>query len=129
LSVAINVSAHQFRQPEFVDRVLNLLSRTGANPRSITLELTESVLVDDLDDVVDKMTILNLRGLRFSLDDFGTGYSSLSHLRKLPLHQVKIDRSFVQDVVADGGSRVIAQAICFPAPGIGIVDHCRGCGN
>jgi diguanylate cyclase (GGDEF)-like protein len=120
LSVAVNVSAHQFHQPEFVDRVLNLLTRTGANPRNITLELTESVLVDNLDEVIDKMSILKFRGFRFSLDDFGTGYSSLSYLRQLPLHQIKIDRSFVRDMLADGGSRVIAHAIISLSLALGL---------
>jgi EAL domain-containing protein (putative c-di-GMP-specific phosphodiesterase class I) len=78
------------------------------------------VLVDNLEDVVDKMSILKFRGFRFSLDDFGTGYSSLSYLRQSPLHQVKIDRSFVRDMLADGGSCVIAHAIISLSLALGL---------
>ena len=111
LSVAVNISARQFRQPEFVEQVLSALNRTGANPKRIKLELTESATVDNLEDLVEKMRALKAHGLSFSLDDFGTGYSSLSYLRKLPLDQLKIDRSFVRDMIPDSGSGAIAQAI------------------
>ena len=120
LSVAINVSPVQFRQTGFVERVLTLLGRCSLNPRNIILELTESVSVDNLDDVVAKMAILKSRGLRFSLDDFGTGYSSLSHLRQLPLDQVKIDRSFIRDMLVDSGCRVIAHAIISMSRAMGL---------
>ncbi len=111
LSVAVNISARQFRQPEFVEQVLATLHRTGANPKRIKLELTESATVDNIEDLVDKMIELKSHGLSFSLDDFGTGYSSLSYLRKLPLDQLKIDRAFVRDMILDPGSGAIAQAI------------------
>jgi hypothetical protein len=77
------------------------LDRTGANPRNLKLELTESMLVDNIEDVIAKMTELKSHGLSFSLDDFGTGYSSLAYLKRLPLDQLKIDRSFVRDILAD----------------------------
>ena len=109
--VAVNISARQFRQPDFVDRVLDALERSGANPENLTLELTESMLVENLEDVIGKMTALKMLGVHFALDDFGTGYSSLSYLKRLPLDQLKIDRSFVQDILEDATSGAIAQTI------------------
>ena len=111
LVVAVNISARQFRQHDFVDQVLAALERTGANPRNLRLELTESMLVDDIEDVIAKMTELKAHGLRFSLDDFGTGYSSLSYLQRLPLDELKIDRSFVTDVARGGRSGALAGLI------------------
>jgi EAL domain-containing protein (putative c-di-GMP-specific phosphodiesterase class I) len=111
ISISVNISARQFRQPDFVERVLTALERTGANPDRLTLELTESVLVDNAEDVIATMNQLKACGLRFSLDDFGTGYSSLSYLKRLPLDQLKIDRAFVRDILSDDSSAAIAQAI------------------
>lgn len=109
--VAVNMSALQLRQPNFVDSVLGVLERTGANPRNLKLELTESMLVDDVEDVIAKMIGLKAHGLKFSVDDFGTGYSSLAYLKRLPLDQLKIDRSFVRDILVDVGSAAIAQTV------------------
>ena len=120
LSLSVNISARQFRQPEFVRQVLSALQRTGAHPERIKLELTESVTVDDIEGVVEKIAILRSHGLSFSLDDFGTGYSSLSYLRKLPLDQLKIDRSFVQDMLLDAGSGAIAQTIMSLSQALGL---------
>ena len=111
LSIAVNISARQFRQPDFVERVLTSIAQSGANPGNLELELTESMLVDDIEDVIAKMTELKKYGLRFSLDDFGTGYASLSYLKRLPLNKLKIDRSFVRDILTDAGSCAIAQAV------------------
>jgi diguanylate cyclase (GGDEF)-like protein/PAS domain S-box-containing protein len=111
LSVAINISAVQFRQPDFVEQVLAALERSGANPRSLKLELTESMLVENIEEVIAKMTELKLHGLSFSLDDFGTGYSSLTYLKRLPLDCLKIDRAFVRDILVDATSGAIAQTI------------------
>ena len=111
LTIAVNISARQLRQPEFVDKVLAALERTGANPSNLELELTESMLVENIEEVIEKMTELKLRGLKFSLDDFGTGYSSLSYLRRLPLDRLKIDRAFVRDLLEDTCGGAIAQAI------------------
>ncbi|MGA3008787.1 MAG: EAL domain-containing protein [Terracidiphilus sp.] len=111
ISVAVNISAYQFRQRNFVAQVLSALSKSGANPRNLKLELTESILVHDVEDVIAKMTILKSHGVRFSVDDFGTGYSSLTYLKRLPLDQLKIDRSFIRDILIDGGSGAIAQSI------------------
>jgi len=111
LTVAVNISARQFRQPEFVERVLTALESSGANPQNLMLELTESMLVDNVEEVIDKMTELKGHGLKFSLDDFGTGYSSLSFLKRLPLDELKIDRSFVRDALKDASGGAIVQAI------------------
>ena len=111
LTVAVNISARQLRQPEFVERVLNVLYRSGANPMNLKLEITESMLVDDVEEVISKMAALKFHGLSFSLDDFGTGYSSLSYLKSLPLDQLKIDRAFVRDMLVDQASAAIAQTI------------------
>ena len=111
ISVAVNISARQFRQPDFVESVLGALERTGANPRNLKLELTESMLVANLEDVIAKMTTLRARGMSFSMDDFGTGYSSLAYLKRLPLEQLKIDRGFTRDLLVDVVSGAIAQTI------------------
>jgi diguanylate cyclase (GGDEF)-like protein/PAS domain S-box-containing protein len=111
LQVAVNISSRQFCQPDFVENVLATLARTGANPKNLKLELTESMLANDIEDVIAKMTVLKSHGLSFALDDFGTGYSSLSYLRRLPLDQLKIDRAFVSDILVDVASAAIAQTI------------------
>ena len=111
LSIAVNISARQLRQPEFVEKVLTVLARTGANPFNLELELTESMLVESFEETIAKMTELKFHGLKFSLDDFGTGYSSLSYLRRLPLDRLKIDRAFVWEILTDVCGRAIAQAI------------------
>jgi diguanylate cyclase (GGDEF)-like protein len=111
LMISVNISARQFRQPDFVERVLAIVNETGANPNNLKLELTESMLVESIDDLIEKMTVLKHHGLRFSLDDFGTGYSSLSYLRRLPIDQLKIDRSFVQNAFGDAGSGAIVQTV------------------
>jgi EAL domain-containing protein (putative c-di-GMP-specific phosphodiesterase class I) len=111
LAVAVNVSARQFREADFADKLLAILGATGANPKRLTLELTESLLVHDVDDLVEKVSRLKARGVGFALDDFGTGYSSLSYLKRLPLDQVKIDQSFVRDVLDDSNDAAIARGI------------------
>jgi diguanylate cyclase (GGDEF)-like protein/PAS domain S-box-containing protein len=111
LSIAVNVSARQILHAGFVDQVKNALCRTGADPRKLKLELTESSLVTDTEATVEKMKALKAVGVSFSLDDFGTGFSSLSYLRRLPLDQLKIDRSFVLDVVNDTNAAVITRSI------------------
>lgn len=110
-SVAVNISARQFRQADFVDQVLGVLHSTGADPARLKLEITESMLLDDVEETIAVMTRLKSHGLQFSLDDFGTGYSSLSYLKRLPLDQLKIDRAFVRDLLEDDTSSAIAQTI------------------
>ena len=111
LQLAVNVSARQFRQPDFVTQVRRVLELTGADPTRLTLELTESVLLDNVEYTIEMMHALKSLGVRFSMDDFGTGYSSLSYLRRLPLDQLKIDRSFVLDVDTNPNDAVIVQTI------------------
>jgi EAL domain-containing protein (putative c-di-GMP-specific phosphodiesterase class I) len=111
LTIAVNISAREFRQPQFVENVLSVLDRSGANPRSLRLELTEGTLVHNLEEVIAKMTILRSHGVRFSLDDFGTGYSSLLYLKRLPLDRLKIDRAFIRDMLIDITSGAIVRAV------------------
>jgi EAL domain-containing protein (putative c-di-GMP-specific phosphodiesterase class I) len=110
-SIAVNVSAKQFHQADFVETVNAVAQQWQINPMLLKLELTESLLVENLDHAIQKMGALCAIGVRFSLDDFGTGYSSLSYLKKLPLEQIKIDRSFVTDILTDGNDAMIACAI------------------
>ena len=111
LQLAVNVSARQFRQPDFLAQVRRGLELSGADPTRLTLELTESVLLDDVEYTIAMMQALKSLGVRFSMDDFGTGYSSLSYLRRLPLDQLKIDRSFVLDIDTNPNDAVIVQTI------------------
>lgn len=107
LTVSVNVSPRQFREADFVEHVMKVLERTGAPADRLKLEATESLLLEARDDARDKMLRLKERGVIFSLDDFGTGYSSLSYLKRLPLTQLKIDRTFVHDLLEDDTSAAI----------------------
>ena len=120
LVVAVNVSAHQIRQHDFVDQVLQTLQRTGARAQRLKLELTESLMVSNLTDTIDKMSQLQAAGVGFSLDDFGTGYSSLAYLRRLPLDQIKIDQAFVRGVQDDPQVAAIARTIITLGQSLGL---------
>ena len=120
LTLAINVSARQFHQEDFVAQVLDLIGSTGADPAHIKLELTESLLLQDVAGVIATMQALKRHGLGFSLDDFGTGYSSLSYLKRLPLDQIKIDQGFVHDVMLDPKDAAIAHTIIALANMLGL---------
>lgn len=111
LKLAVNVSACQFRQADFVDHVRSALEQTGARAERLELEITESLLLHDIEDTIAKMWRLKRIGVRFAMDDFGTGYSSLSNLRRLPLDQIKIDQSFVRDMADDANDAAIVNAI------------------
>jgi diguanylate cyclase (GGDEF)-like protein/PAS domain S-box-containing protein len=111
LTLAVNVSAQQFHQKNFVDRLKYHLDKTGANPERLKLELTESMLVKDVDLSIARMFEIKGLGITFSLDDFGTGYSSLTYLKNLPLDELKIDQSFVQDVLSDVSHSAITKTI------------------
>jgi diguanylate cyclase (GGDEF)-like protein/PAS domain S-box-containing protein len=111
LTMAVNVSAHQLHRPDFVAQVLEVLAASGAPPARLKLELTESLLVNDVEGTIAKMAQLKQAGVRFSLDDFGTGYSSLSYLHRLPLSQLKIDKSFVRDALGGQQGAAIAHTI------------------
>ena len=111
LTLSVNVSAHQFGQANFVEQVQATAGRTGAHAKLLKVELTESMLAHDIEDIILKMHALKEIGVGTSLDDFGTGFSSLSYLKRLPLDQLKIDQSFVRDVVANGNDASIAKTI------------------
>jgi diguanylate cyclase (GGDEF)-like protein/PAS domain S-box-containing protein len=111
LSMAVNVSARQFRQADFVMQVGDALNRHGANPHLLKLELTESLLLDNVEDTVAKMQALRATGVRFSLDDFGTGYASLAYLKRYPFEQLKVDRSFISDITHNPDAAAIVRAI------------------
>jgi len=111
LSISVNVSAYQFRHPNFVDMVMASIVRTGIRPHKLKLELTESLLADRMEITIQKMGMLKDLGVTLSLDDFGVGYSSLSCLKRLPLDQLKIDKGFVADVLTDPNDAAISRAI------------------
>jgi diguanylate cyclase (GGDEF)-like protein/PAS domain S-box-containing protein len=126
ISIAVNVSARQFRQPDFVSHILETLAHSGADPANIKLEITESMLVDNLEETVAIMKTLKTHGLQFSLDDFGTGYSSLAYLKRLPLDQLKIDRTFVRDILVSTTNGALAQAIISLARALGLLVIAEG---
>ncbi|WP_081835957.1 EAL domain-containing protein [Thiomicrospira pelophila] len=111
IQLAVNISANQLRHPLFVDQIQRLVTQYQINPIMLKLELTESVLLSHREDSISKMKALRLLGIQFSMDDFGTGYSSLAYLKQLPLSQIKIDQSFIHDLVHDQMDAVMVQAI------------------
>ncbi|MBU0752529.1 MAG: EAL domain-containing protein [Gammaproteobacteria bacterium] len=111
LRLSVNISPRHFRQPHFVSWLLDLLDASGADASQLTLEVTEGLVIDNINDVVAKMGELAARGIHFSLDDFGTGYSSLAYLKRLPINEVKIDKTFVQDAPTDPNDAALVEAI------------------
>jgi EAL domain-containing protein (putative c-di-GMP-specific phosphodiesterase class I) len=120
LSISVNVSPRQFHQSNFADHVLSVLQSTGANPQRLKLELTEGLLITNIEDVIAKMNVLKRAGVGFSLDDFGTGYSSLSYLKRLPLDLLKIDQGFVRDILIDPNDAAIAKMVIVLADNLGL---------
>jgi EAL domain-containing protein (putative c-di-GMP-specific phosphodiesterase class I) len=120
LTLAVNVSAKQFRRPDFVGQVQRTLAESGARPALLKLELTESIVLENVEDTIAKMRELKLLGVSFSMDDFGTGYSSLQYLKRLPLDQIKIDQSFVRDIVNDPNDAAIVQTIIAMSEVLGL---------
>lgn len=120
LRLAVNVSARQFRQAGFTDQLRELIVLTGAPASRLELELTESTLIEDAEAVVERMEELRALGIRFSLDDFGTGYSSLAYLKRLPLSQLKVDQSFVRDVMSDANDATIVETILGLGDSLGL---------
>lgn len=118
--LSINVSAKQFRQADFVGQVQEIVHRHGINPAMLKLELTESLLLDDVEEIITTMNTLKQFGVQFSLDDFGTGYSSLMYLKRLPLNQLKIDQSFVRDLITDGSDQAIVHTIIAMAKSLSL---------
>ena len=111
LTIAVNVSARQFHQVDFVAQVRTVLQRCGINPLRLKLELTEGILLENIDETISTMNELKNMGIQISLDDFGTGYSSLLYLKRLSLHQLKIDQSFVRDIATDPSDKAIVRTI------------------
>jgi EAL domain-containing protein (putative c-di-GMP-specific phosphodiesterase class I) len=126
LRLAVNISQLQFRQQDFVSQVLHLIGHYGIEADLLELEITESMLVQDLPDLIQKMTAIRARGVSFSLDDFGTGYSSLNHLKKLPLSQLKIDQSFVRDMLTDASDASIARTVVVLGHDLGLTVIAEG---
>jgi len=120
LTLAVNVSAKQFHQADFVAQVQQVLLESGAKPSLLKLELTESTVLENVQDTIAKMRELKMLGVSFSMDDFGTGYSSLQYLKRLPLDQIKIDRSFVNDIASDPNDAAIVQAIIVMSKALGL---------
>jgi diguanylate cyclase (GGDEF)-like protein/PAS domain S-box-containing protein len=120
LTLSVNVSERQFRQEQFVEHVIATLQRTGAPANRLKLELTEGLLVTNVEDIIGKMLALKQQGVGFSLDDFGTGYSSLSYLKRLPLDELKIDQGFVRDILVDPNDAAIAKMVILLADSLGL---------
>lgn len=120
LSISVNVSARQFNQSNFVESLLETVDYYSIDPKRLKLELTESLLVQNVEDVIAKMEQLKNHGIRFSLDDFGTGYSSLSYLKRLPLDQLKIDQGFVRDILIDSNDAIICKSTIALAQSMGL---------
>jgi diguanylate cyclase (GGDEF)-like protein/PAS domain S-box-containing protein len=120
LTLSVNVSAKQFHQTNFVSQVIMIIQQHNINPARLKLELTESILLSDTEDTIAKMTSLAEIGIQFSLDDFGTGYSSLQYLKRLPLYQLKIDKSFVDTLVTDKDDQAIVRTIIVMAHSLGL---------
>jgi EAL domain-containing protein (putative c-di-GMP-specific phosphodiesterase class I) len=118
--VTVNVSARQFHHADFVANILSIFKINDVYPGNITIEITESVVMSDIDDAVEKMNQLKAHGISFAIDDFGTGHSSLAYLKRLPIDVLKIDRSFVQDVVDDCDNRAIVDSILSMASHLGL---------
>jgi diguanylate cyclase (GGDEF)-like protein/PAS domain S-box-containing protein len=118
--LSINVSAKQFRQADFIEQIQDAVNRHGINPSLLKLELTESLLLDDVEEIIITMTTLREIGVQFSLDDFGTGYSSLMYLKRLPLNQLKIDQSFVRDLITDVSDQAIVHTIIAMAKSLSL---------
>jgi len=138
--LAINISPVQFNHFNFVDSVISALELTKVNPSSVMLEITENLIIKDINEVIEKMQLLKQRGIRFSIDDFGTGYSSFAYLQRMPIDQLKIDRSFVQDITRNENDAAIVSAIIAIAGSLKLdiiaegvetpeqIDYLVGCG-
>jgi EAL domain-containing protein (putative c-di-GMP-specific phosphodiesterase class I) len=118
LILSVNISAKQFHQADFVERVKKALNHYGIKASRLRFELTETMLVDNIDETIVKMSAINQMGVAFSLDDFGTGYSSLQYLQRLPLIQLKIDKSFLEDIFSNENNQRIVETIINMALGL-----------
>lgn len=119
LVMSLNISAIQYKQPDFIEQMLHLMEKYDVAPPEIELEITESVLIDDFTEVTEKLAVLRDIGIKISLDDFGTGYSSLTYLKGLPIDTLKIDKSFIDTVVTDENTRIITESIIYMVKKLG----------
>ena len=117
--MSLNISAIQYRQPDFVENVVQLMDKYEISPSELELEITESILIDDFAEITEKLAALRDIGIKISLDDFGTGYSSLSYLKGLPIDTLKIDKSFIDTVIADENTRIITESIIYMVKKLG----------
>ncbi|MBO5209156.1 MAG: bifunctional diguanylate cyclase/phosphodiesterase [Lachnospiraceae bacterium] len=117
--MSLNVSAIQYKQPDFIDKVVQILEKYDVSPSEVELEITESILIDDFQEITEKLAILRDIGIKISLDDFGTGYSSLSYLKGLPIDTLKIDKSFIDTVITDENTRIITESIIYMVKKLG----------
>ncbi|MBE0434681.1 MAG: EAL domain-containing protein [Methylomicrobium sp.] len=124
--IAVNVSSNQFRQSDFVDQIEHSLKLSGITPDCLEIELTEHVVIDNIQDTIEKMKALKALGLSISIDDFGTGYSSLAYLKQLPLNQLKIDKSFVRDISTDPNDAIIVETMIAMAKHLGLTMIAEG---
>lgn len=124
--LSLNISAIQFRTENFTENFLDIIGKYDVDPEKIEIEVTESVLIDDFKDVVDKLVLLREYGIRVSLDDFGTGYSSLAYLKGLPIDTLKIDKSFVDTITTDENARIILESIVFMSKKLGFETIAEG---
>ncbi|MDH5655162.1 MAG: EAL domain-containing protein [Spirochaetia bacterium] len=120
ISIAVNISGLQFKDPGFLDEIKNILNLSGLNPKYLELELTESILMDDVETIIDRLHQIREMGISISIDDFGTGYSSLNYIRRFPLDILKIDRSFINDIDIGNEGVSIVRAIISLARNLGL---------
>jgi EAL domain-containing protein (putative c-di-GMP-specific phosphodiesterase class I) len=126
LTLSVNISARELRDPHFVQQVLDVLRRSGAEPSRLRLELTESMMLDNVEDSIAKMNALRAHGVAFALDDFGTGYASLFYLKRLPIQQLKVDQSFVRELLTDPRDAAFARTILALGQSLGLTVVAEG---
>ncbi len=124
--LSLNISAIQYMREDFIDSILSVIKKYDVDPTELELEITESVLIENFKDVMEKLHILRDYGIRISLDDFGTGYSSLSYLKGLPIDTLKIDKSFIDTIVNDENTRVITESIIYMVKKLGFETIAEG---
>lgn len=127
--ISINISALQYKKDDFVDSVIEVIEKYKVSPKYVELEITESVLIDDFESVMDKLKRLRQYGVKISLDDFGTGYSSLSYLKKFPIDTLKIDKSFIDTILSDSSTRIITESILDMSHHMGFESIAEGVEN
>ena len=124
--MSINISAIQYKQPDFIEKLLHILEKYQISPYEIELEITESILIDDFEEITQRLAVLRDIGIKISLDDFGTGFSSLSYLKGLPIDTLKIDKSFIDTVITDENTRIITESIIYMVKKLGFETVAEG---